>query len=157
MVAGMRNPLAKSVDVFARDPKAAAEAVFESHKGESAWLDAFSEHLDQQRAREAFARTLDVWDLSQSEVARIFGVSRQAVAKWVGKGLPPERAAMAADLAGATDLLVRYLKRDRIPAVVRRPIAAHSDATLLELLARDGSTAVLEVCRQMFDFRRGGG
>jgi predicted transcriptional regulator len=152
----MGNPVAKSVKLFTRDPKAAAEAVFESHKGEAAWLDAFSEHLDQQRAREAFARTLDVWDLSQSEVARILGVSRQAVGKWVEKGLPPERAAMAADLAGATDLLVRYLKRDRIPAVVRRPIAAHSDATLLELLARDGSAAVLEACRQMFDFRHVG-
>ena len=139
-----------------RDPKAVAEALFEAHKGEEAWLDAFSEHLDRQRARDALARTLEIWDLSQSEAARVLGVSRQAVGKWMEKGVPAERAGLAADLAAATDLLVRYLKRDRIPAVVRKPIPALDGASLLDLLSRDGSAAVLEACRRMFDFHRVG-
>ena len=64
---------------------------------------------------------MDVWDLSQAAAARRFHVSRQAFAKWLRQGAPAERATAVADLAAATDLLVRHLKRDRIPAVVRRP------------------------------------
>ena len=44
-----------------------------------------------------------------------------AVSKWLEQGGPAERVETVADLAAATDLLVRYLQRDRIPAVVRRP------------------------------------
>jgi hypothetical protein len=47
-----------------------------------------------------------------------------AVSKWLEQGVPAERVETVADLAAATDLLVRYLQRDRIPAVVRRPAPA---------------------------------
>ena len=53
--------------------------------------------------------------LSQAEAARLFGVSRQALAKWVHHGIPSDRVRAVSDLAAATDLLVHYLKRDRIP------------------------------------------
>ena len=83
---------------------------------------------------DAFTRTTETWDLSQAEAARLFGVSRQAVGKWRRHGVPRERAGAVADLAAATDLLVRHLKRDRIPAVVRRPIPALDGVSLVELL-----------------------
>ena len=76
---------------------------------------------------------MEVWGLSQAEAARLFGVSRQALGKWLQHGIPAERAQAVSDLAAATDLLVHYLKRDRIPAVVRRPIHALEDASLLDL------------------------
>jgi hypothetical protein len=134
------------------NPQDAAEQLFAAHKDERAWLDAFTEHLDRQRSGESFARTLSVWGLSQAEAARLLGVSRQAVGKWREQGIPANWKERVADLAATTDLLVHYLKRDRIPAVVRRPIPARQGASLLQLLAQGESGVVLETCRNMFDF-----
>ncbi|NJN51866.1 MAG: hypothetical protein HC809_08940 [Gammaproteobacteria bacterium] len=138
------------------DPRRAAEQLFATHKDERAWLDAFAESLDRKRAAHALARTLEVWGLSQADAARLFGVSRQAVGKWLEAGVPSERTQVVADLAAATDLLVRYLKRDRVSAVVRRAIAARGGASLLDLLAQGESTELLAVCREMFAFENVG-
>ena len=50
---------------------------------------------------QSLGRVLNLWDLSQAEAARLFGVSRQAVSKWVAKGPPAERTESIADLAAA--------------------------------------------------------
>ena len=123
-------------DANETDPKQAAERLYADHKGETAWLDRFTACLDQYRSGAALERVLSVWGLSQAEAARLFGISRQAFGKWLAKGVPAERATAIADLSAATDLLVHYLKRDRIAAVVRRPIPALKGVTLLELVAR---------------------
>lgn len=136
------------------DPREAASFVAAAHGGRRGWLDEFSEYLDRYRAGQSLARTLAVWGLSQAEAARLFGVSRQAVGKWIDAGVPVERTEAVADLAAATDLLVHYLKRDRIPAVVRRPVARMSDRSLLDLLAKGQTGAILAACRDMFAFER---
>ena len=135
-------------------PEETAEQIFRAYQDEGAWLDAFTESLDRQRAGRSFARTLAVWALSRAEVARLFGVSRQAVGKWLRRGVPPERAGAISDLAAATDLLVRHLKSDRIPAVVRRPIPSRDGVSLMDLLAQGDTPALLAVCRDMFRFER---
>ena len=135
-----------------RDAEEAAERTFREHRNDEGWLDAFIASLDRRRAVASFTRTTEAWGLSQAEAARLFGVSRQAVGKWRRRGVPPERAGAVADLAAATDLLVRYLKRDRIPAVVRRPIPALGGVSLVELLGRGDTGAVLAACRDMFRF-----
>jgi hypothetical protein len=71
--------------------------------------------------------------------------------------LPAERAVAVADLAAATDLLVRYLERDRIPAVVRRSAAALGGHSLMDMLGRGDTRSVLEACRDMFDFAKAHG
>lgn len=143
----------KLIDGLGRlDPKAAAERLLEAHKGDADWLDAFAEHLDRQRNAEALERALGVWNLNQSDAARLFGVSRQAISKWLAQGVPAERAGAVADLAAATDLLVHHLKRERIAAVVRRRAPALGDRSLLGLLERQDSRAVLRACRDMFEF-----
>ncbi|MGH8167364.1 MAG: hypothetical protein ACREQ1_09000 [Woeseiaceae bacterium] len=134
------------------DPRDAAAELVAAHQGERRWLDEFAEYLDRHRAGQSLARTLAVWDLNQSQAARLFGVSRQALNKWMEHGVPAERAEAIAQLAAATDLLVRYLKRDRIPAVVRRPVAALEDKSLLDLLQGGDTAALLEACRGMFRF-----
>jgi hypothetical protein len=133
-------------------PKHAAETLFAAHKDERAWLDSFAEYLDRKRAGHALSRTHEVWGLGQADSARLFGVSRQAVGKWLEQGVPVDRAEAVADLAAATDLLVRYLKRDRIPAVVRRPIAALDGVSLLDLFAQGRTRELLAACRDMFAF-----
>ena len=132
----------------------AAEQAISAHGHEGAWLDAFAESLDRRRVSRSFARTIEVWGLSQAEAARLLGVSRQAIGKWLHQGIPPERARAISDLAAATDLLVRYLKRDRIPAVVRRPIRVLDGASLVDLLARGGTHGLLSACRAMFRFEQ---
>ena len=140
--------------VLESNPEEAAEQVFAAHRHEGAWLDAFAQSLDRRRAGESLERTLRVWGVSQAEAARLLGVSRQAVGKWLARGAPPARADALADLAAATELLTRYLKRDRIPAVVRRPIPALGGVSLMGLLARGDTHSMLRACRDMFRFDR---
>jgi predicted transcriptional regulator len=135
-------------------PEEAAEQIYAAHAHEGAWLDAFAESLDRRRASRSFARTMEVWGLSQSEAAHLFGVSRQALGKWLRQGIPTERTRAISDLAAATDLLVHYLKRDRIPAVVRRPAHALEEASLMDLLTRGDTRTLLATCRDMFRFER---
>jgi predicted transcriptional regulator len=134
------------------DPREAAAKLAAAHQKELGWLDEFAEYLDRHRAGQSLARTLTVWDLNQSQAARLFGVSRQALSKWLDQGVPAERAEVIADLAAATDLLVRYLKRDRIPAVVRRSVAMLNNQSLLDLLTAGETRTLLQACRDMFDF-----
>lgn len=138
----------------ASGPEEAAERTFAAHRHDPEWLDAFIAGLDHRRAVDVFVRTIETWGLTQAETARLFGVSRQAIGKWRRRGVPPERAEAVADLAAATDLLVRHLRRDRIPAVVRRPIPARGDTSLVALLGRGDTRAVLAACRDMFRFDR---
>jgi hypothetical protein len=134
------------------DPREAAATLAAEQRDDRGWLDEFAESLDRHRAAQSFARVLSVWDLSRSEAARCFGVSRQALSKWLRQGVPAERAEAIADLAAATDLLVHYLKRERIPAVVRRPVPELGSRSLLDLLAAGDTRALLRATREMFRF-----
>ena len=148
-------------------PEEAAEQVFAAHRRDSAWLDRFSEYLagyregavggsnpaSSQSASE-LARTIEVWQLSQAKAAASFRVSPQAFGKWLQRGVPADHAVAVADMRAATDLLERYLKRDRIPAVVRRPIPTLDGVSLLDLLGRGDTGRLLSACREMFDFQR---
>jgi predicted transcriptional regulator len=149
----MAEPAAALIEAVGRlDPRSAAQRLIEAQKDRTGWLDAFAEQLDRARHANVLERVLAVWDLSQADAARLFGVSRQAISKWLRQGVPPERAGAIADLAAATDLLVHHVKRERIPAVVRRPAAALGNTSLLGLLERHDARAVLTACREMFAF-----
>lgn len=63
---------------------------------------------------------MGLWAMSRAELGGLFGVSRQAVSKWIESAVPADRVQRVADVEAITDLLCRYLKRDRIAAVVRR-------------------------------------
>jgi hypothetical protein len=136
------------------DPRVLAAEILTEHGGDRAWMDTFSEALEASRNGDSLGRILAVWGLSQTDAGDAFGVTRQAVSKWLAAGAPSERAVAIADLAAATDLLVRHLSRDRIPAVVRRPAANLGGRSLLDVLATDGARAVLEAGEEMFAFER---
>ena len=125
-----------------------------AHEHESGRLDASTERPNRQRGGASFARTIEVWGLSQAEAARLFGVSRQTVGRWLRQGAPSNRAGAMADLAAASDLLVGHLERDRIPAAVRRPIPALGGESLVALWGRGETRTVLVACRDMFRFDR---
>ncbi len=136
------------------DPTEAAEKVLDAHRERTEWLDEFAEALDRRRSGRTLRRILAVWGVNQMEAAELFGVTRQAVSKWLDRGIPAERAEAIAELAAGTDLLVRYVKRDRIPAVVRRPASALGGRSLLDLVRASRPHDVLDACRSMFDFER---
>ena len=114
----------RAEELAGEDPAVAAEAVAGAltvNGVSPTWMNRFLTQLDHIAERGQLARVLDIWSLSKAEAGRVFGVSRQAVDKWLSRGVPEERRAPVADLEATTDLLLRYLKRDRVAAVVRRP------------------------------------
>lgn len=118
------------------------------------WLRALTDDLDRRVRTRPLERFMKLWALSASEAARAFGVTRQAFSKWHRNGVPAERATALADLAEATDTLDRHLKRERIPAVVRRPAPGLGGLSLYDLASRGRHAELREVVDAMFDLRR---
>ena len=83
---------------------------------------------------------IQVWGLSRTEEER--------VVEWMQQS----RTEALLELQAATDLLLHYLKRDRIPVVVHRPIQVLDGDSLADLLAYGDTHAVLTACHEMFRF-----
>ncbi len=118
------------------------------------WLRALTDDLDRRLRASELDRLMRLWALSAAEVARIFTVSRQAISKWRHTGIPADRLPAVADLATATDLLDRYVKRERIPAVVRRSADMLGGRSLLDLALEQKHAEVRDAVANMFDLRR---
>ncbi len=144
-------------ELAADDPAAAAHAVAGAltvNGASPGWMNRFLTELDHIAERSQLARVLDVWSLSMADAGRMFGVSRQAVDKWLSRGVPEQRRPAVADLEAVTDLLTRYLKRDRIPTVVRRPADRLEGSSMLDLARAGRTDELLAYTREMFDLRR---
>ena len=118
------------------------------------WLRALVDDLDQRIRSRPLERLLVLWGLSAAQGAQLFGISRQAFMKWLNAGPPAERSEAIAALAAATDRLDHHLKRERIPAVVRRKATGLSGKSLLELAVAGEYTKVRSVVETMFDLGR---
>lgn len=118
------------------------------------WLRALTDDLDRRVRTAPLERFLTLWGLSASEAARVFGVSRQALSKWRDSGVPADRTPALADLSAATDELDRRVKRERIPAVVRRSASVLDGRSLYDLACEGRHREVREAVSRMFDLRR---
>lgn len=146
--------MARTTALRRLDPATAADRILGATSADDAWTLAFLEALEKQVRTAPLERLMASWDLSAAAAGRVFGVSRQAVAKWRGSGVPDDRAVALADLAAATDVLERYVRRDRIPAVVRRPAVALGGRSLLDLAEAGEHEAVRRGAAAMVDLRR---
>lgn len=146
MVAFMTS---ERTELLSAEPNRAARMLID-HDPSADWLDAFMNHVTTLRSASELTDVLTVWGLSQAEFAEAMGVSRQAVGKWLER-LPADRLVTIANLAAATELLVHYVRRERIPAVVRRPAPALGNRSLLDLVTAGEHAAVLVATRHMFD------
>jgi hypothetical protein len=145
--------MARSVSALRRlDPAVAARQVTDS--GDDGWTLEFLRALEERVRTAPLERLMATWELSAAATGRVFGVSRQAVGKWRGSGVPEERAVALATLVAATDVLERYVRRDRIPAVVRRSSTLLGDRSLLELAESGDHDGVRRAVAQMVDLRR---
>ncbi len=98
------------------------------------------------------ARLMAGWQLSVSDVARLFGVTRQAVQQWLEDGVPAARQPKLLQILRIGDLLERNLQPSRIPAVVRSDAAAFGGLSMLESIAGDRHDELLESVERSFDW-----
>lgn len=132
------------------DPRDAAARLVAEHDED--WVATLTDELDRQLSGRHLERVVRLWGLSRKELGELFGVSRQAVSKWISGGVPADRTEQVADVEAITDLLDRYLKRDRIAAVVRRRAPRLDGSSLIELVSAGRSGDALRLTREMFAF-----
>lgn len=118
------------------------------------WLREFVDDLDRRVRTQPLERLVKLWDLSNAAAARLFGVSRQAFSKWLANGPPANRADDVASVATITDTLDRYVKRERIPAVVRRQAERLDGRSIIEALEAGEYSGVARAVESMLDLRR---
>jgi hypothetical protein len=118
------------------------------------WLRDLVDALDRRVRTEPLNRLTTLWDLSNAAAARLFGVSRQAFSKWLVSGPPADRVDHVTAVDDISSLLDRYVKRERIPAVVRRPSDRFGDQAIVERLESGEYRSTADLVREMFDLRR---
>lgn len=97
-------------------------------------------------------RLMEGWQLTITDVARLFGVTRQAVQQWLDDGVPSARRSKLLAVLEIADLLERNLLAERIPGVVRAPADSYAGLSLLEAIGLDRHQAVLEDVQRSFDW-----
>jgi len=118
------------------------------------WLRELIDLLDREVRTSPLERLVTHWELSNAAAARLFGVSRQAFAKWLHNGPPAERVDDVTTVDNITILLDRYVKRERIAAVVRRPSTNLDGRSILETLEDGDYQEAERSIRSTFDLRR---
>jgi DNA-binding transcriptional regulator YdaS (Cro superfamily) len=97
-------------------------------------------------------RVVDLFGLDRTELARLFGVSRQAVGQWLTRGVPAERSAKLTAVLSIGELLNRKLRPGVLPGVARRPAEAYGGKSMLELITADRHDWLLDDVRASFDW-----
>jgi len=108
------------------------------------------------RAPRVGARELDqiqgIFALSDGELARVFNVSRPAVAKWRIRGVPVERVA---DVDRVCELARYFYERfipARVPQIVRNPGKGLAGKSVLDVLRADGVEPVYAYLEGLFSY-----
>lgn len=125
-----------------------------SESADQEWLRELVDLLDRHLRADPLERLVVLWGLSNAAAARLFGVSRQAFSKWLSKGPPADRSDDIASVATITDTLDRYVKRERIPAVVRRTSELLDSRSIIEALEAGEYSKTSRAVVSMLDLRR---
>lgn len=141
----------RSMDTTSAPEELAQEIL---HSADADWVRGLVDALDREVRVDPLRRLLTLWDLSNAAAARLFGVSRQAFAKWLTTGPPADRVDDVTEVDNITSLLDRYIKRERIPAVVRRPAATLGGKSVIETLEAGEYGRAAEAMADSFDIRR---
>lgn len=114
---------------------------------------AVAQRIERGLRSEPLRRFERVWQVSASQAAAMFGVSRQAYAKW-STAMPADRLVAVTLLDETTQMLLDRLKVDRIPAAVRRPSEMLGGLSLLDLAQQQRFADLNDTVRSMFDIAR---
>jgi hypothetical protein len=130
------------------------EDVLQRAAGRSDVLRRVIDRLDHELNASPLQRTVRLWDVSATQLGQMFGISRQAASKWLSDGPPAQRRDQVALLGQATDLLDQWVKRERIPAVVRRPVASLGGRTRLDVVLEGEFALLRDELADTFDLTR---
>lgn len=109
--------------------------------------------LDELAARKApLERVMEIFDLSLTDLGRLFGVSRQAAQQWIDEGVPPARMGKLGTLLATAELLEHKLRAGRAPLVARRPADAYGGRTLLDMVEADRHEELHRSVQKSFDW-----
>jgi DNA-binding transcriptional regulator YdaS (Cro superfamily) len=97
-------------------------------------------------------RVQELFGFDRTELARLFGVKRQAIEQWAKRGVPAERQAKLAAVLAIGELLTQKLRPGALPGVARTPAEAYGGRTMLEMIAADEHEALLGSVRASFDW-----
>jgi len=103
-------------------------------------------------AQTALDRIAEVFGLNATEMGRMFGVTRQAVDQWRVRGVPEERRADVDRARELADVFHREFLPDRIPQIVRHPVAALGGRTVLDVIRGRETERVHTYLRDAFAF-----
>jgi hypothetical protein len=112
----------------------------------------FSRAVLAARSEPELHRIMSVFHLTTTGVARLFGVSRQAVAQWLDEDVPAARASKVTVVARIADLLDRMIVPDRLDGIVRTPADAYGGRTMLEMIEQDRHEELLAIVAASFDW-----
>ena len=93
-----------------------------------------------------------IFGLSDAELAKLFGVSRAAVAKWRVRGVPVERVAEVDRVSELATYFRRRFIPARIPQIVRNPGKGFAGKSVLQTLAQHGVEPVYAYLEQLFSY-----
>lgn len=94
----------------------------------------------------------DVLHLSDTELGRLFGVTRQTITGWRRTHPPSSRQDKLATIDALLSLLEHHLDPVRLPGIVRTPATAYDGRSMLDLIAADRHDRLLVLTRQSFEF-----
>ncbi|MYI70141.1 MAG: hypothetical protein F4103_15855 [Boseongicola sp. SB0673_bin_14] len=140
------------VEVRGVSPSTMAELLVREFERSGQWLESFAEEFCRRLPSVSLNKVLGVWNLAGQEAADGFGVNQETLEGWLKHGVPADYAEPLAKLSAATDVLLHYLKAERIPAVVRRPADLLGGKSLMDLYSERDMAGILEACRSMFRF-----
>lgn len=86
--------------------------------------------------------------LTPKELGGLFGVSRQAVDKWMDSGVPTRHVAEVDRVAEIARDLKRRFKAQRLPAIVRGPMAILDSRSIYDVLRDEGVEPIHELFRR---------
>jgi transcriptional regulator with XRE-family HTH domain len=154
MVAVLRHDLAPQTPPLSPPPSALAKAeqMWSDESEWGPWLARVEAALAAEPPS-APEQVREAYGLSEADLARLFGVTRQAVAQW--QEFPPAKRAKAATVLSVADLLTYRLKPGRLPMVARKPAAVYGGITMLDMIAADRHEELLRLTRESFDFAAG--
>jgi DNA-binding transcriptional regulator YdaS (Cro superfamily) len=95
---------------------------------------------------------LDVFGLSQSELADLFAVRQPSLAQWIAHGVPAKRRASVEAFHDLALALTREVIPSRIPEIVRRKDAWLGNRSMLEVMRADGPEPVWTYLARLFRY-----
>lgn len=115
-------------------------------------LDRVVASSEEPASTDPLARVTKLFGLDRTELARLFGISRQALDHWRRQGVPPDRQAKLTTILSIGELLDKNLRPGVVPGVVRTPAPAYDGRTMLQRIEADDHAALLESVRASFDW-----